>query len=82
MSHKSVCRWVVKFKAAQQDLKDAVSSGRPPTTATNSNNKKITYLLNQDVRYTVKDIARQANFSLTRFHDILKKHLKLELNAA
>ena len=48
MSHRSVCRWGAKFKAAQQDLKDAAHSGRPPTTITKSNIKKITDLLNQD----------------------------------
>ena len=48
MSHRSVCRWVAKFKASQQDLEDAACSGRPPTTTTKSNIKKITDLLNQD----------------------------------
>ena len=37
MSHKPVCRWVVKFKACQQDLKDVACSCRPPTTT-----KKVT----------------------------------------
>ena len=50
MSHRSVCRWVANFKAGQQDLKDASLSGRPPTTTTKSNIKKITDLLNQDAR--------------------------------
>ena len=65
MSYRSVCRWVAKFKADQQDLKVAAHSGRPPTTSTKSKVKKITDLLNQDDRYTVKDLARLANFSLT-----------------
>ena len=45
MSHRFVCRWVARFKAGQQDLKDAASSGCLPTTTTKSN---ITNLLNQD----------------------------------
>ena len=57
MSHRSVCRLVAKFKAGKQDLKDAAHSGRPPTTATKSNIQKITYLLNQDARYTVRNLA-------------------------
>ena len=48
MSNRSGCRWVAKFKTSQQDLKDATPSGRPPTTTTKSNIKKITNLLNQD----------------------------------
>ena len=50
MSYRSVCRWVAKFKADQQDLKVAAHSGRPPTTSTKSKVKKITDLLNQDDR--------------------------------
>ena len=30
MSQRSVCRWVVKFKVAQQDLTDAARTARPP----------------------------------------------------
>ena len=37
MSHRSVCRWVAKFKAGQQDCKDAACSVCPPTTTTKSN---------------------------------------------
>ena len=46
-------RWVAKVKAGQLDLKDAAHSGRPQTS-TKSNIKKITDLLNQTARYTVK----------------------------
>ena len=59
MSHISVCRCVAKFMAGQQDLKDAARSGRPPTTTTRIN---ITNLLNQDARYTARDVARLAIF--------------------
>ena len=54
ISHRSVCRLVAKFKAGQQNLKDNARSGRSPTTATKSNIRKITDLLNQDVRYTAR----------------------------
>ena len=77
MSLRSVCRWVAKFKAGQQGLKDAARSGRIPTTTTKGNIKKTTDLLNQDARYTVQDIARLANFSLAQVYGILKKQLKL-----
>ena len=63
MPHRSVCRWVAKFKAGQQDLNDAARSGRPPTTTTKSNIKKITDLLIQDVRYTVWDLAKLSTSS-------------------
>ena len=73
MSHRPVCRWVAKSKAGKQDLKDTARAGRPPTTTTKSNIRKITHLLNQDTRYTVWDLARLANFSLARVHGIFWK---------
>ena len=45
--------------------------------AQKGNIKKITELLNQDARYTVRDLVRLANFSLARFLCILRKNLKL-----
>ena len=82
MSRRLFCKWVAKFKAGQQDLKDAPRSGRPPVTTPKSKIKKLTYLLNQDAPYTVRDLARLANFSLVRVHGILRKHLKLtKINA-
>ena len=75
MSHRSVCRWVPKFKADQHNLKDVARSVRPPTTATKSYIKKITDSLNKDARYTLRDLARFANFSLAQVHGILRKHL-------
>ena len=77
MSYRYVCRWLAKYKAGQQDLKDDARSGRPPKTTTKINIKNITDILNQDARYTVTDLARLANFSSARVHAILRKHLEL-----
>ena len=38
--------------------------------------KKINDLLNQDAQYTVRDLARLANFSLARVYVISRNHLK------
>ena len=82
MSHRSVCRWLAKFNAGQQDLKDAATSDCPPTTTTKSNIMKITDLLNQNARYTIGDLVQVANFPLARVQGILRKHLKLrKINA-
>ena len=34
MSHRTVCRWVAKFSAGQQHLKDSARPGRPAKTTT------------------------------------------------
>lgn len=82
MSHRSICRWVAKFKTGQQQVKDATRPGRPATTTTKSNIEKIRNMLNKDARYTVRDLARLTNLSLARVHGILKKHLQLrKINA-
>ena len=41
MSHRTVCRWVAKFSAGQQQLKDVARQGRPATTMTKGNIEKI-----------------------------------------
>ena len=66
MSHRSVFKWVSKFTANRILFR----LGRPPTTTTKSNILKITDLLNQDARYTVRDLERLANFSLARVNSI------------
>ena len=40
MFHRTVCRWVAKFSAGQQQLKDAARPGRPATTTTKGNIEK------------------------------------------
>ena len=40
MSHRTVCRWVAKFSAGQQQLKDAARQGCPATTTTKGKKEK------------------------------------------
>ena len=40
MSHRTVCRWVAKFSAGQQQLKDTARPGRPATNTTKGNIEK------------------------------------------
>ena len=40
MSHRTVCRWVAKLSAGQQQLKDAARPGRPATAMTKGNIEK------------------------------------------
>ena len=41
MSHRTVCRWVAKFSAWQQQLKNVARQGRPATTTTKGNKEEI-----------------------------------------
>ena len=78
MSQTTVCRWVAKFSAWQQQLKYAASPGRPVTTTTKGNiEKNPKSILKTDARFTVRQLARITNLSLARVHAIFKKHLKV-----
>ena len=41
MSHRTVCRWVAKFSAGQQQLKDDARPSRPATITTKGTLEKI-----------------------------------------
>ena len=71
MSHKTVCRWVAKFSAGQQQLKDAA------TTTTKGNIGNIRNILKINARFTIRKLVGMTNLSLARVHAILKKHLKV-----
>jgi hypothetical protein len=63
-------------------VKDNTRQGRPARTTTKNIIEKNQDMLNKDTRYTVRDLARLTNFSLSRVNGILKKHLQLrKLNA-
>ena len=82
MSHRTVCRWVARFSAGQQQMKDAARPGHPAITTTNGNIEKIRNILKTDAQFTVRQLARMTNLSLARVHAILKKHLKVrKINA-
>ena len=61
LSHRTVCRWVAKISAGQQQLKDAARPGRPATTTTNGNIEKIQNILKTDARFTIRQLARMTN---------------------
>ena len=73
----SICRWVAQFKSGNQQLKDAAHIGRPATTTTKHNIERIRQILENDARYTVRQLARMTNLSLARVHCILKQYLEL-----
>ena len=70
MSHRTVCRWVAKFSAGQQQLKDVARQGRPATKTTKGH-------IENDSPFTVRQLGRMTNLSLAIVHAILKKRLKV-----
>ena len=60
MSHRTVCWWVAKFSAGQQQLKDVARPG-PATSTTKGNIEKIRNILKTDARFTRRQLFRMTN---------------------
>ena len=73
VSYETVRRWKKNFDSGEESIKNAPKSGRPVTASCNKNILKITELLKNDARYTVRDIARIVGISLATVHFVLKK---------
>ena len=70
MSYDTVRRWKNKFECGVESIKNAPKSGWPKFVSRNE-------IVEGDVRFTVRDIARKVGISLSTVHLILKKHLKV-----
>ena len=73
VSYDTVRRWKKKFES----IKNAPKSGRPKSASRKEIVSKIKEIIEGDVRFTVRDIARKVGISLSTVHLILKKHLKV-----
>jgi histone-lysine N-methyltransferase SETMAR len=56
---------------------NASKSGRPKSASRNEIVSKIKNIIEDDARFTVRDITRKVGISLSTIHFILKKHLKV-----
>ena len=70
VSYDTVRRWKKKFESA-------VESGRPKSASRKEIVSKIKEIIEGDAKFTLRDIARKADISLSTVHLILKKHLKV-----
>ena len=77
MSYDNVRRWKNKFESGVESIKSAPKSGRPKFASSKDIVSKIKAIIEGDVRFTVRDIARNVGISLSMVHLILKQHLKV-----
>ena len=77
VSYDTVRRWKKKFESGVESIKNAPKSGRPKSASRKEIVSKIKEIIEEDARFTVRDIARKAGISLSTVHLILKKHLKV-----
>ena len=77
VSYDTVWRWRKKFESGVESIKNAPKSGRPKSASRKEIVSKIKEIIEGDARFTVRDIARKVDISLSTVHLILKKHLKV-----
>ena len=75
MSFSTVYGWFTKFSSSQKSVKDASYSGRLRSAVTKSNINKIKFIIEKDVRFTIRQHKWQTG--LASVHFILKKILKV-----
>ena len=77
MSYDIVRRWKNKFDSGVESIKNAPKTGRPKFASRKEIVSKIKEIIEGDVRFTIRDIARKVGISLSMVHLILNKHLKV-----
>ena len=77
MSYDTVRRWKNKFESGVEFIKNAPKSGRPKFASPKEIVSKIKEIIEEDTRFTARDIARKVGISLSTVQLILKKHLKV-----
>lgn len=77
ISMRTVFRWVKAFKDGKVSVKDDARLGRPKTSITKANIAAVKAVVEQDARFSVKDIAGGTGISEGSVQTILKQHLQL-----
>ena len=65
MSYDTVRRWKIKFESGVESIKIAPKSGRPKFASPKEIVSKIKKIIEGDARFTVRDIARKVDISLS-----------------
>ena len=77
ISVRTCFRWVKAFKAGKFSVEDGTRLGRPKISVTKAYIAAVKIVVEQDVRLSVKDIARCTGISEGSVQTILKKRLDL-----
>ena len=78
MSYDTVRSWKNTFEFDVESIKNAPKSGRPKFASRKEIVSKIKGTIEGDARFKGRNIARKEGISLSTFHLILKKHLKVQ----
>ena len=77
MKKTAVYKWVKRFSEGRESVTDEERSGRPATSRTEENIKKIRQIVRENRRLTVRNIAEQVNIDRETVRKILTEDLDM-----
>jgi len=85
--NETMCRatcfeWHARFKRGRTSLEDDERSGRPSTSSTPTNVETIRWVVHEDCRITIKEIAAIVNVSYGTAQTILTRNMNMHRIAA
>ncbi|KAJ8947781.1 hypothetical protein NQ318_017054 [Aromia moschata] len=75
LSDRQIFRWHKAFAEGREDVNDENRAGRPSTSSSDDNVKRVRDLLNTDRRLSVRLISETLDITKTIVHEIVSKSL-------
>jgi histone-lysine N-methyltransferase SETMAR len=76
-SYSNVALWSSRFREGRASVKDDPRSGRPSTTTTKANIKRVEELVEEDRRISIRAIEALTSLNVFTIHAILHDHLEM-----
>ena len=76
-THKTILKWIGKFKRGQTELKDKVRCGRPNVTVNERNIARVEKAIRDSPNITIRALATMLGLSTKGIHTIIHNHLGL-----
>ena len=82
MKKTSVYEWYKRFQDGREDVEDDERCGRPNTSITDENVKKVEEMIMNDRRITIREVADEVGISIGSCHDVFANVLGMKRVAA
>ena len=82
MSKTRVHEWYKRFQDGREDVEDDERPGRPSTSTTDENVKKVKEMVMNDRRITIREVADDVSISISSCHESFSNVLGMKRVAA